>query len=212
MSDKMMDYLSFIDSVRGKQTEGGNLHHIIPRSIHRLTPSTVAVNDPSNLVRLSYEDHLMAHYLLYLAFRDGPRVYAVKAALAYCLMVDVAYADDGLPEPVGEVLRAYVEAAKLGKSYSKPVAYMSTYKSTPIVLSRRAMCMRLYGSDDPLVLARLTAEIYTGTRRISKGLKPKRSSSQSVRGARLGKQYGMVVDATSDWFKQQYPKYWVQDA
>jgi hypothetical protein len=82
----------------------GENHHVVPRSIHRFTPSTIAVNAPENMVFLSHQQHLMAHYLLWRIWGDrGP--YGVSMAAAFRLMMDLTKA-----KPTPQQLDEYANA------------------------------------------------------------------------------------------------------
>ena len=81
----------------------------------------------------------------------------------------------------------------------KPVAYLETLKSDPVIMSRREAGMKLYGAYDTSVIALVQQRLAKSARQISKYGSPKRSSS-----ARRSKSRAIIVDPTCDWFKQQY--------
>jgi hypothetical protein len=82
----------------------GENHHVVPRSIHRFTPSTIAVNAPENMVFLSHQQHLMAHYLLWKMW-EGREQYGASMAAAFRLMMDVTKA-----KPTPKQLDEYANA------------------------------------------------------------------------------------------------------
>ena len=66
-------YAELIESARVWPSKlPGQKHHVIPRSIHDLTPSTVAKHQPRvQVVFLSHQQHLMAHWLLFRIHEHG---------------------------------------------------------------------------------------------------------------------------------------------
>lgn len=64
-------------------SEYGENHHIVPRSVCPLLK-----NASANVVRLSAYEHMMAHYHLWLAYRDELRekAWAKKMCFAFCRM------------------------------------------------------------------------------------------------------------------------------
>ena len=85
----------------------GETHHIIPRSIHKLTPSTTPVNAPENLVFLSHRQHLEAHWLLFKAYENT--VHAGSMAAAFVCMINLGKTP---AQPTAEQYHAY-EAARI---------------------------------------------------------------------------------------------------
>ena len=83
----------------------GETHHILPRSIHKKTPSTMPVNAPENLVFLSHRQHLRAHYLLFKMY-EGTE-HAGSMAAAFVLMINVGKTP---AHPTAEQYQAYEEA------------------------------------------------------------------------------------------------------
>ncbi len=83
----------------------GETHHILPRSIHKKTPSTMPVNAPENLVFLSHREHLKAHWLLFKMY-EGTE-YAGSMAAAFVLMINVGKTP---AQPTAEQYQAYEEA------------------------------------------------------------------------------------------------------
>ena len=63
----------------GKRNSLTNKHHIIPRSWFKLMNKDVD-NSKSNLITLTYREHVLAHYYLCLCTRDNLR-YANELAL-----------------------------------------------------------------------------------------------------------------------------------
>jgi hypothetical protein len=57
-------YFEFIESCRLKEPSNVHKHHIIPRYMG-------GMDDPKNLIKLSYEDHFTAHILLAESFKEG---------------------------------------------------------------------------------------------------------------------------------------------
>ncbi len=88
----------------------GEKHHIIPRSIHKLTPSTTPVNSPENLVFLSHRQHLEAHWLLFKMYEGT--VHAGNMAAAFVLMIKVGKTP---AQPTAEQYEAY-EIARIAKN------------------------------------------------------------------------------------------------
>ena len=88
----------------------GETHHIIPRSIHKRTPSTTPVNAPENLVFLSHRQHLEAHWLLFKAYENT--VHAGNMATAFVLMIEVGKTP---AQPTAAQYHAY-EVAKIAAS------------------------------------------------------------------------------------------------
>ena len=88
----------------------GETHHILPRSIHKKTPSTMPVNAPENLVFLSHRQHLRAHYLLFKMYEGT--VHAGNMAAAFVLMINVGKTP---AQPTAAQYAAY-EAARIAAS------------------------------------------------------------------------------------------------
>ncbi len=88
----------------------GETHHIIPRSIHKLTPSVIPVNAPENLVFLSHRQHLEAHWLLFKMYQGT--VYGGSMAQAFVLMINAGKTP---AQPTAEQYAAY-EAARIAAS------------------------------------------------------------------------------------------------
>ena len=89
-----MDYLKQYEVLVANARENpsvlpGENHHVVPRSIHRFMPSAIAVNAPENLVFLSHQEHLMAHYLLWKMW-EGREQYGASMAAAFRLMMDIS--------------------------------------------------------------------------------------------------------------------------
>jgi len=85
----------------------GETHHILPRSIHKLTPSTTPVNSPENLVFLSHRQHLRAHYLLFKMYEGTD--HAGNMSRAFVLMINLGKTP---AQPTAEQYQAY-EVAKI---------------------------------------------------------------------------------------------------
>ncbi len=83
----------------------GETHHIVPRSIHKKTPSTMPVNAPDNLVFLSHREHLKAHWLLFKMY-EGTE-HAGSMAAAFVLMINLGKTP---AQPTAEQYQAYEEA------------------------------------------------------------------------------------------------------
>jgi hypothetical protein len=66
-------YFSIIDNAKNKNIEKGEKHHIIPKSLG-------GDNNKSNIVKLSYKEHFIAHLLL-IKFTMGPE----KRKMLYAL-------------------------------------------------------------------------------------------------------------------------------
>ena len=101
-------YSSLIEEAKASPTQlPGETHHILPRSIHSRTPSTMAVNAPENLVFLSHREHLRAHWLLFKMYEGT--VHASNMAAAFVLMINVGKSPD---QPTAEQYEAY-EGARI---------------------------------------------------------------------------------------------------
>ena len=87
----------------------GEKHHIIPWSLHRWRPYSFGVNAPENLLHLSHQQHLMAHYLLWKIWKSN-KMMGPKMATALTMMMDTGR---GVPTPA--ILDAYAEA-RIAKS------------------------------------------------------------------------------------------------
>jgi hypothetical protein len=99
------EYDALIEGARkNPSTLPGQVHHIVPKSIHRWRPMSFGINAPENLVRLSHQQHLIAHYLLWEIWK-GNKMAGPKMATAYTMMANV-----GEGEPTPEMLEAYAEA------------------------------------------------------------------------------------------------------
>jgi len=83
----------------------GETHHIVPRSVHKKTPSTMPVNAPENLVFLSHREHLRAHWLLFKMY-EGTE-HAGSMAAAFVLMINLGKTP---AQPTAEQYQAYEEA------------------------------------------------------------------------------------------------------
>lgn len=115
----------------------GENHHIVPRSVHRFTPSTIAVNSPENMVFLSHQQHLMAHYLLWKMWEGIPQ-YGYSMAAAFRLMMDITKA-----KPTPRHLDEYANA----KEAQKAVLRLRTGSNHPASIKVRDLKTgKLYGS------------------------------------------------------------------
>jgi len=83
----------------------GETHHILPRSIHKKTPSTMPVNAPENLVFLSHREHLRAHWLLFKMYEGT--VHSGNMAAAFVCMINMGKTP---AHPTPEQYQAYEEA------------------------------------------------------------------------------------------------------
>lgn len=94
---------------------GGHVHHITPRS-------EGGNNDPANLVDLSYQDHLKAHYLLSKGIKTN------EARQAYRCMITFQGDWGEEPELTDEMAEEYAIACEAHKEFmSKPVAIFKGY-------------------------------------------------------------------------------------
>ena len=108
-----MDYLKQYEVLVANARENpsvlpGENHHVVPRSIHRFMPSTIAVNAPENLVFLSHQEHLMAHYLLWKIW-EGREQYGGNMGRAFQYMCDI-----GKTQPTPIQLEDYAVARQAG--------------------------------------------------------------------------------------------------
>ena len=87
----------------------GEKHHVVPKCLHRWRPYSFGVNAPENLLHLSHQQHLMAHYLLWEIWK-GNKMMGPKMATALTMMMDTGR---GAPTPA--ILDAYAEA-KIAKN------------------------------------------------------------------------------------------------
>ena len=88
----------------------GETHHIVPRSIHKKTPSTMPVNAPENLVFLSHRQHLRAHYLLFKMYEGTEHAGSMAGAFVYMINLGKTPA-----QPTAEQYQDY-EDAKIARS------------------------------------------------------------------------------------------------
>ena len=104
-------YNNLITEARANPSQyPGETHHIIPRSIHKLTPSVTPVNSPENLIFLSHRQHLEAHWLLFKIYQGT--VHAGNMATAFVLMISVGKTP---AQPTAEQYEAY-ELARIAAS------------------------------------------------------------------------------------------------
>ena len=84
-NEYLVKYCRLIEQNKGVKVRCGtiNKHHIVPKSWFKLTGTEVN-NELNNLVKLSYREHVMAHYYLCLCTED-PFKYANQLALM-CLL------------------------------------------------------------------------------------------------------------------------------
>jgi hypothetical protein len=107
-------YSSLIEEAKASPSQlPGETHHIIPRSIHKLTPSATPVNAPENLVFLSHRQHLKAHWLLFRMYEGT--IHAGNMAMAFVLMINVGKT---LQQPTAEQYEAY-EVARIAASEAR---------------------------------------------------------------------------------------------
>ena len=99
-------YSSLIEEAKASPSQlPGETHHIIPRSVHKRTPSAMAVNAPENLVFLSHRQHLKAHWLLFKMY-EGTE-YAGSMSLAFVMMINQGKSPE---QPTAEQYQDYEEA------------------------------------------------------------------------------------------------------
>ena len=80
-------YSVLIQQAKDNPPDVGATHHILPKSIHRRTPTTMPRDHPDNLIFLSHQDHLQAHWLLYKMYRGT--THGGLMAAAFCFMIGV---------------------------------------------------------------------------------------------------------------------------
>ena len=85
MNNYSILYDKLIENARNIDVAGGQVHHIIPRSIWRHSGVSGDMNDASNLIRLTDRDHYTAHWCLYMIHKDDP-VKGPPMAKAYRFM------------------------------------------------------------------------------------------------------------------------------
>lgn len=74
------EYLKLINNSKNNKVFIGEVHHILPKSMFPKWK-----NKKSNLIKLSYEDHYRAHYLLYKIYNN------YEMAVAFFLMLKKTY-------------------------------------------------------------------------------------------------------------------------
>lgn len=157
---------------------GGQVHHIIPRS-------EGGDNDPTNLVDLSYQDHLEAHYLL----SKGIQTTSSRVALAYMVRIAPSKAVDVILTPA--MKREYALACEIARQKpGKPVAYVRNYRdigSYRVWLSQTD-CAQAVGCTK----VGMQKRIRESRKQIEKHGRPM-TSSNWLRG--------IYVDADCDWIK-----------
>lgn len=109
-----------------KSLIGGHVHHVLPRSLG-------GVNEINNLVDLSYEDHLRAHYLL----AKGEVSPKMDGAFRY--MVDIGNSAGEIGELTEDMLKQYRISSEVSKRA------VSDRASKPV------MAVRNYIDNDPLI-------------------------------------------------------------
>jgi hypothetical protein len=122
-------YSSLIEEAKASPSQlPGETHHIIPRSIHKRTPSATPVNAPENLVFLSHRQHLKAHWLLFKMY-EGTE-YAASMAAAFVLMINLGKSPE---QPTAEQYEAYeVARIAMGKYQSKRMTGLLVGEKNPM--------------------------------------------------------------------------------
>ena len=91
-------------AMENPSTLPGEMHHVVPRAIHKWRPFSFGVNAPDNLVYLSHQQHLQAHWLLWEIWRENSQL-GGKMAMAFNLMMSAAKT-----EPTAEQLEKFAVA------------------------------------------------------------------------------------------------------
>jgi hypothetical protein len=161
---------------------GGHVHHITPRS-------EGGTNDPLNLVDLSYQDHLKAHYLLSKGIKTN------EARHSYRCMIMFQGDWEEEPELTDEMAEEYaIACAKFREIMLKPVAIFKGYlhPETYQVFSSQSECADALGVQ--------IADVSYQYRRASMGIeekykpRPASMSYASLKG-------WIVVDPDCEWTK-----------
>ena len=165
---------------------GGHVHHITPRS-------EGGTNDPSNLVDLSYQDHLKAHYLLSKGIKTN------EARQAYRCMITFQGDWGEEPDLTDEMAEEYAIACEAHKEFmselhSKPVAIFQGYlhPETYQVFSSQSECADALGVQ----IADVSYQYRRVSMEIEEKYKPRPASMSyaSLKGL-------IVVDPDCEWAK-----------
>ena len=113
----------------------GAVHHVIPRSVwkvlHKQGKTTVPQHCPvRQLVFLSHQQHLMAHFLLWQVHK-GHKVFGPKMATAFCFMMGLTKLQGIAPTPAQQAAFAKariavsaMQSAKMKARHAKPTPAM----------------------------------------------------------------------------------------
>ena len=159
---------------------GGHVHHITPRS-------EGGTDDPSNLVDLSYQDHLKAHYLLSKGIKTS------EARQAYRCMIDFQGDWGEEPELTDEMAEEYAIARAKCREIqsdlmSKPVACVKGHfhPETLKIFKSQTKCAEEMG----FTKTGLVMHLKRGRQLISEGKPPRKMRSGLI-----------FVDADSEWIQ-----------
>ena len=116
----------------------GEVHHVIPRSVwkvlHKQGKTTVPQHCPvRQLVFLSHQQHLMAHFLLWQVHR-GHKVFGPKMACAFTLMMRTI-GPVGKPTPA---MQAAFAKAQIACAKAAAIVASKTHKGKVVSASTRA--------------------------------------------------------------------------
>ena len=147
----------------------GAVHHVIPRSVwkvlHKQGKTTVPQHCPvRQLVFLSHQQHLMAHFLLWQVHK-GHKVFGPKMATAFCFMMGQSKAQGVAPTPAQQAAFAKARIA-VSKALSKRFkgVPMSTATKAKMAASARKHWTSLTPAQQKARLARTPVQKATQAR------------------------------------------------
>lgn len=98
-------YIKFIESNRLDESSDGELHHIVPRCMG-------GTDVKSNLIKLGYRQHYIAHYMLAKSFNDDRLWFAFNMMKRVCEGKSVLY------EAAKKFIRNAVSASNTGRKHA----------------------------------------------------------------------------------------------
>lgn len=130
-------YIKFIESNRLDKFADGELHHIIPRCMG-------GTDEKSNLVKLGYRQHYIAHYMLAKSFNDD------KLWFAFNMMKRVCEGKSVLYEAARKFIRNAVSVSNAGRKHTDAAkSLMSNQRKGLVVVKDKDGNICRVSVDDP---------------------------------------------------------------